>query len=217
MQYDLTSLQPVLPEIFMLGAACVVLVVDLFLTQRTRMWTYGLTLVALIGAIALTAWASGPDKQFLFDGSYVRDPVSDVVKIALLTVNLFAMAYARDYLIQQDIYRGEFYILSLFATLGMMVMASANNFLTAYLGLELLALSLYALVAFDRDSLKGAEAAMKYFVLGALASGMLLYGISMLYGATGALGFHEVEWLSSLAQCPSICGCPTSTTARPPR
>ena len=121
MQYDLTSLQPVLPEIFMLGAACVVLVVDLFLTQRTRMWTYGLTLVALIGAIALTAWASGPDKQFLFDGSYVRDPVSDVVKIALLTVNLFAMAYARDYLIQQDIYRGEFYILSLFATLGMMV------------------------------------------------------------------------------------------------
>ena len=192
MQYDLTSLQPVLPEIFMLGAACVVLVVDLFLTQRTRMWTYGLTLVALIGAIALTAWASGPDKQILFDGSYVRDPVSDVVKIALLTVNLFAMAYARDYLIQQDIYRGEFYILSLFATLGMMVMASANNFLTAYLGLELLALSLYALVAFDRDSLKGAEAAMKYFVLGALASGMLLYGISMLYGATGALGFHEV-------------------------
>jgi NADH-quinone oxidoreductase subunit N len=156
------------------------------------MWTYGLTLAALVGAIALTAWVGGADKQILFDGSYVRDPISDVVKIAILAVNLFVMAYARDYLIQQDIYRGEFYILTLFATLGMMVMASANNFLTVYLGLELLALSLYALVAFDRDSLKGAEAAMKYFILGALASGMLLYGISMLYGATGALNFPEV-------------------------
>lgn len=192
MQYDLTSLQPVLPEIFMLGAVCVVLVVDLFLTQRTRFWTYGLTLAALVGAIAVTAWVAGPDKQILFDGSYVRDPVSDVLKIALLGINLFVMAYARDYLEQQGIYRGEFYILTLFATLGMMVMASANSFLTVYLGLELLALSMYALVAFDRDSTKGAEAAMKYFVLGALASGMLLYGISMLYGATGALNFPDV-------------------------
>ena len=192
MQYDLTSLHPVLPEIFMLAAACVVLVVDLFLSQRTRMWTYGLTLVALLGTIALTAWVSGPQTQILFDGSYVRDPVSDVVKIALLIIDLFVMVYARDYLVQQDIYRGEFYMLALFATLGMMVMASANNFLTAYLGLELLALSMYALVAFDRDSIKGAEAAMKYFVLGALASGMLLYGISMLYGATGSLNFPEV-------------------------
>lgn len=192
MQYDLISLQPVLPEIFMLGAACVVLVVDLFLTQRTRFWTYGLTLAALVGAIALTAWGAGPEKQVLFDGSYVRDPVSDVLKIALLTINLFAMAYARDYLDQQDIYRGEFYILALFASLGMMIMASSGNFLTVYLGLELLALSMYALVAFDRDSIKGSEAAMKYFVLGALASGMLLYGISMLYGATGSLNFTEV-------------------------
>jgi len=192
MQYDLTSLHPVLPEIFMLAAACVVLVVDLFLSQRTRMWTYGLTLVALLGTIALTAWVSGPQTQILFDGSYVRDPVSDVVKIALLIIDLFVMVYARDYLVQQGIYRGEFYMLALFATLGMMVMASANNFLTAYLGLELLALSMYALVAFDRDSIKGAEAAMKYFVLGALASGMLLYGISMLYGATGSLNFPEV-------------------------
>lgn len=192
MQYDLTSLHPVLPEIFMLAAACVVLVVDLFLSQRTRMWTYGLTLVALLGTLALTAWVSGPQTQILFDGSYVRDPVSDVVKIALLIIDLFVMVYARDYLVQQGIYRGEFYMLALFATLGMMVMASANNFLTAYLGLELLALSMYALVAFDRDSIKGAEAAMKYFVLGALASGMLLYGISMLYGATGSLNFPEV-------------------------
>ncbi|RMG33164.1 MAG: NADH-quinone oxidoreductase subunit NuoN, partial [Gammaproteobacteria bacterium] len=102
------------------------------------------------------------------------------------------MAYGRGYLIGQGIYRGEYFILTLFATLGMMIMASAYSFLTLYLGLELLALSMYALVAFDRDSIKGAEAAMKYFVLGALASGMLLYGISMLYGATGSLSFPEV-------------------------
>lgn len=187
MQYDLISLQPVMPEIFMLGAACLVLVVDLFLTQRTRMWTYGLTLAALLGAIALTAWAAGPERQVLFDGSYVRDPVSDVLKIALLTITVFVMVYARDYLLQRGIYRGEFYTLALFASLGMMIMASAGNFLTVYLGLELLALSMYALVAFDRDSVKGSEAAMKYFVLGALASGLLLYGMSMLYGATGTL------------------------------
>jgi len=193
MQYDLISLQPVMPEIFMLGAACLVLVVDLFLTQRTRMWTYGLTLAALLGAIALTAWAAGPERQVLFDGSYVRDPVSDVLKIALLTITVFVMVYARDYLLQRGIYRGEFYTLALFASLGMMIMASAGNFLTVYLGLELLALSMYALVAFDRDSVKGSEAAMKYFVLGALASGLLLYGMSMLYGATGTLNLAAMS------------------------
>ncbi len=193
MQYDLISLQPVMPEIFMLGAACLVLVVDLFLTQRTRMWTYGLTLATLLGAIALTAWAAGPERQVLFDGSYVRDPVSDVLKIALLTITVFVMVYARDYLLQRGIYRGEFYTLALFASLGMMIMASAGNFLTVYLGLELLALSMYALVAFDRDSVKGSEAAMKYFVLGALASGLLLYGMSMLYGATGTLNLAAMS------------------------
>ncbi len=192
MQYDLTSLQPVLPELFLLGAACLVLVVDLFLSPRTRMVSYGLSLMALIGTIALVAWVAGPERQTLFAGSFVRDPVADVLKIALLSVGVLALAYGRGYLLGQGIYRGEYFILALFALLGMMVMASAGNFLTLYLGLELLALSMYALVAFDRDSLKGAEAAMKYFVLGALASGMLLYGISMLYGATGSLTFAEV-------------------------
>jgi NADH-quinone oxidoreductase subunit N len=192
MQYDLTSLQPVFPEIFLLSATCVVLVVDLFLSQRTRLLTYGLSLLALVGTIAVTVGVGGHDTQVLFDGSYVRDPASDLMKVSLLLVTGFAMVYAKDYLVQQEIYRGEYYILGLFAALGMMVMASAYSFLTVYLGLELLALSLYALVAFDRDSAKGSEAAMKYFVLGALASGMLLYGISMVYGATGALSFPEV-------------------------
>ncbi|MBT8428651.1 MAG: NADH-quinone oxidoreductase subunit NuoN, partial [Gammaproteobacteria bacterium] len=107
-------------------------------------------------------------------------------------VTLFGFVYAKDYLRGQGILRGEYYVLGLFAVLGMMVMISANSFLTVYLGLELLALCLYALVAFNRESKSGAEAAMKYFVLVALASGMLLYGISMVYGATGQLSFPEV-------------------------
>jgi NADH-quinone oxidoreductase subunit N len=192
MEYNLTTLHPVLPEIFLLSAACLVLVVDLFLSQRTRLVTYGLTLASLLGAVAVTVWVSNGETQILFDGSYVRDPVSDMVKIGLLIVTLFAVVYAKDYLVQQDIYRGEYFMLVLFATLGMMIMASAYSFLTVYLGLELLALSLYSLVPFNRDSQQGSEAGMKYFVLGALASGMLLYGISMLYGATGALTFTEV-------------------------
>ena len=192
MQYDLTSLMPVMPEIFLLTAACIVLVVDLFLTQRTRLFTYGLSLAALVGTIAVTIWSGGGEAQVLFHGSYIRDPMSDLLKVSLLGVTGLAMVYAKDFLVQLEIYRGEYYTLALFAALGMMIMASAYSFLTVYLGLELLALSMYALVAFDRDSQKGSEAAMKYFVLGALASGMLLYGISMLYGATGALSFPQV-------------------------
>ena len=192
MEYTFATMQPVLPEIFLLTAACLILVIDLFLTDRTRLLTYGLSLAALIGAVALTQFAAGTERQIILHGSFVRDPMSDVLKTGLLLVTLFGFVYAKDYLREQGIFRGEYYVLGLFAVLGMMVMISANSFLTAYLGLELLALCLYALVAFHRDSKTGAEAAMKYFVLGALASGMLLYGISMVYGATGKLSFPEV-------------------------
>jgi NADH-quinone oxidoreductase subunit N len=193
MEYNLTTLTPVLPEIFLLTAACMILVVDLFLSERTRLVTYGLTLGALIGTVFLVQYAAGPATEIILYGSYVRDPMSDVLKTGLLLVSLFAFVYAKDYLREQGMLRGEYFVLGLFAVLGMMVMISANSFLTAYLGLELLALCLYALVAFQRDSRLGAEAAMKYFVLGALASGMLLYGMSMVYGATGHLTFAEVS------------------------
>jgi len=192
MEYNLTTLTPVLPEMFLLTAACLILVIDLFLSERTRLLTYGLSLAALIGAVALTQYAAGTAREIIFDGSFVRDPMADVLKTGLLLVTLFAFVYAKDYLRELGILRGEYFVLGLFAVLGMMVMISANSFLTVYLGLELLALCLYALVAFHRDSKTGAEAAMKYFVLGALASGMLLYGISMVYGATGQLNFPEV-------------------------
>jgi len=192
MEYNLTTLQPVLPEMFLLGATCLILVIDLFLSDRMRLVTYGLALAALIGTVGLTQMVAGPGREVILDGSFIRDPMADVLKTGLLLVTLFAFVYAKDYLREQGTLRGEYYVLGLFAVLGMMVMISANSFLTVYLGLELLALCLYALVAFHRDSSKGAEAAMKYFVLGALASGMLLYGISMVYGATGQLVFPEV-------------------------
>ena len=176
----------------MLVAACVVLIVDLFLTERTRLVTYVLSLAALV-VTGATIIATAGDPVMSFEGSFVRDAVADVMKMGILTVTGFAMIYAKDYLVQQGIYRGEYYTLALFSVLGMMIMSSAFNFITIYLGLELLALSMYALVAFNRDSMGGAEAAMKYFVLGALASGLLLYGISLFYGATGSLSFAEVS------------------------
>jgi NADH-quinone oxidoreductase subunit N len=192
MQFEMSTFIPVMPEIVMLVAACVVLIVDLFLTERTRLVTYVLSLAALV-ITGATIIATAGDPVESFEGSFVRDAVADVMKMGILTVTGFAMVYAKDYLVQQGIYRGEYYTLALFSVLGMMIMSSAYNFITIYLGLELLALSMYALVAFNRDSMGGAEAAMKYFVLGALASGLLLYGISLFYGATGSLSFAEVS------------------------
>ncbi|MES9883909.1 MAG: NADH-quinone oxidoreductase subunit NuoN [Sedimenticola sp.] len=192
MQFDISNLIPVLPEIFILTAACVVLVVDLFLKEEQRIISYGITQVSLLLAVGITLLTGGEGSQIIFDGSVVRDAMSDVLKISIYIVSAVGFLYAKDYLIDRDLFKGEFYVLGLFAVLGMMVMVSANSFLTVYLGLELLALSLYALVAFNRDSSEGSEAAMKYFVLGALASGMLLYGISMIYGATGSIEFQAV-------------------------
>lgn len=191
-EFDISSLIPVLPELFILTMACVVLVLDLFLKEGYRVVSYGLAQITLLAAVPLTLFVGGGETQVVFDGSYVRDAMGDLLKAAVYVVSIGAFLYAKGYLRDRGLFKGEYYVLGLFAILGMMVMISAGSFLSAYLGLELLSLSLYALVAFDRDSKTGSEAAMKYYVLGAIASGMLLYGISMLYGATGSLGFREV-------------------------
>ncbi len=193
MNFDVANLYPVLPEIVLLTMACVILVVDLFLDDSQRAITYALSQITLIAALAAAGWVAAPEAQVVFDGSYVRDAMSDVLKVFLYIITLFAFVYSKDHLRDRDLFKGEYYVLALFAVLGMSVMISANSFLTVYLGLELLALCLYALVALDRDSRLGSEAAMKYFVLGALASGMLLYGISMVYGATGSIQFSTVS------------------------
>lgn len=193
MQFDTSSLIPVLPEIFILSAACLILVVDLFLKEEQRVISYGMTLISLLLAIIVTLMTSPDETRIVFDGSVVRDSMADILKIAIFIISAGAFLYSKDYLRDRDLFKGEYYVLGLFAILGMMVMISANSFLTVYLGVELLALSFYALVAFNRDSTGGAEAAMKYFVLGALASGMLLYGISMIYGATGSIEFQAIS------------------------
>ncbi len=181
-----------LPELFVLSMACLVLVVDVYLDQSQRERTYQLSVLTMIGALLLTLPGVGGSTVVTFSGHFVRDLLGDTLKISLYLSTAMAFLYARDYLRDKDMFRGEFYVLGLFAVLGMQVMISSHSFLSVYLGLELLSLSLYALVAFNRDSLLASEAAMKYFVLGALASGMLLYGISMVYGATGSVDFSEI-------------------------
>ncbi len=192
MHFDMSDLVPVAPEIFLVSAACLVLVVDLFLQDSQRILTYGLTQISLLVTVLLTLLVAGPDPQVVLSGTYIRDPLADALKVAICVVAAIALVYAKDYLRERSLFKGEFFVLGLFAVLGMMIMVSANGFLTMYLGLELLSLSLYAMVAFNRDSRMASEAAMKYFVLGAMASGMLLYGISMIYGATGYIEFQAV-------------------------
>jgi NADH-quinone oxidoreductase subunit N len=187
------DLMPALPEMVMLAMTCLVLVVDLFLPQEKRGFTLllsvatlGLTIAAVIAVAPVSAVSS-------FGGSFILDQLAVVLKIATCGITILVFIYSRDYLADHNIYKGEYYVLGLFATLGMMVMISAHSFLLVYLGLELLSLSLYAMIAFNRNSSSAAEAAMKYFVLGAMASGLLLYGISIFYGITGTIDLNQVS------------------------
>jgi len=186
MQY-ITPLAPAYAELFLLGMVCVILVADLFVNDENRVVTYTLTQLALAGAFAITYITATGQPEYTFSGMFVDDLMSDVLKLLVYLGVMVMLVYSRPYVAVRGMFRGEFFALTLFATLGMMVMISANHLLALYLGLELLSLSLYAMVALQRDSATATEAAMKYFVLGALASGMLLYGMSMLYGATGNL------------------------------
>jgi NADH-quinone oxidoreductase subunit N len=181
------------PEIILLVATCVLLVTDLFVPDTRRNITYVLTLVILVltGAACWMLLSSGI-VTYAFGGMYVTDPMASLLKlVAIITVAL-VLVYAQSYARDRGLWKGEFFTLSLFSLLGIMLMISANNLLVIYLGLELQALSLYTLVALRRDDARSSEAAMKYFVLGALASGFLLYGMSMLYGATGTLDINEM-------------------------
>jgi len=192
MTFEIPTFSLALPEMWLLLMACVVLVVDLFFPGREHAPAFYLSQLTLViaGWLAFdTQW--GID-EVSFNGTYVADTLAALLKIAVAGLGVIAFGYSRDYLRQRDLLRGEFYLIGLFGVLGMFVMASAHNMLTIYLGLELLSLSLYTLVAYDRDSWRGSEAAMKYFVLGALSSGMLLYGMSMIYGAAGSLDLAEI-------------------------
>jgi NADH-quinone oxidoreductase subunit N len=195
MQY-IQPLWPAFPEIFLLAMACVILIADLFVIDEHRGVTYNLTQLALAGCAVVTwmtaAYLNTGEPVHTFSGMFVSDLMSDVLKLITYFGVMAILVYSRDYIAQRGMFRGEFFALVMFATLGMMVMISANSLLTLYLGLELLSLALYAMVALQRDSPTATEAAMKYFVLGALASGMLLYGMSMIYGATGTLEITRI-------------------------
>ena len=194
----LTTLPPAFlayPEIFLLAAACAILLIDLFLGEETRWLSYALSLAALLGCAVLTvvvAGATGGRPAHTFNGMFVSDLMANLLKMFTYVAVTLCLVYSRTYLSDRGLFRGEYFALVLFATLGMMVMISASHFLTLYLGLELMSLCLYSLVALNRDSALSTEAAMKYFVLGALASGLLLYGMSMIYGATGSLEIIDV-------------------------
>ena len=192
MNFVVPQFSPALPEMFVLAMACLILVLDLFLSERSRVVTYLLSQATLVGAAVLSLGQFGSGRVVTFDGSFVADDMGHVLKAFVYLTGFLVFLYSRDYLRLRGLLRGEYFVLGLFSILGMMVMISAHSFLALYLGLELLSLSLYALVAFHRDSAAASEAAMKYFVTGALASGMLLYGMSMLYGATGTLDLAAV-------------------------
>ena len=186
-QFVMPDLYPALPEIFLLCMACAILLGEFVLGRGQRWFAPSMTLVTLLGCGIITLRTMDGMTVLTFSGMFVDDLFADFLKLLLYVAVGTTVIYGRSYLMARRLDKPEFYLLLLFATLGMMVMISAAHLLTIYLGLELLSLSLYAMVAIDRDSPRATEAAMKYFVLGALASGLLLYGMSMIYGATQTL------------------------------
>ena len=188
----LSALFPAYAEIFLLVMVSVILIADLYTSGRTKTVTYLLVQLTLLGCSLITVVTHQVGITYLFNGMYVDDLMSDVLKLFSYLAVSMMLVYSRSYLLARGLFSGEFLALVLFSLLGMMVMISASHFITLYLGLELLSLSLYAMVALQRDSAVATEAAMKYFILGALASGLLLYGMSMLYGATGTLDVRAI-------------------------
>lgn len=183
----------ILPEIFVLAMACVVLLVDLYIPQKRRLLTYGLTQLTLLGALIISVCLFRESDGVYFGQMIVHDQMASCLKIAIYIASFFVFLFSRDYLEQHRIRQSEFYILGLFSILGMMVLVSGNHLVTLYLGLELMSLPIYAMVALHRDDSHAIEAAIKYFVLGAIASGMLLYGLSMLYGVAHNLSLSGIE------------------------
>lgn len=202
MNYLQSLFSVALPEVILISMACVILLVDAFVKKSSTRLVFLLTQLTLIAAFVITY------KQFYdftslttaFDGQYIYDKFSLFAKACIYLFSFFAFAYSSDYFAVRKKIKNEYYILGLLAVLGMSVMVSAFTLLTLYLGLELLSLPLYAMVAMNKDSTASTEAAMKYFVLGALASGILLYGMSLIYGLTGSLQLNDIATILQTKQ-----------------
>jgi NADH-quinone oxidoreductase subunit N len=191
MNFTAPAFAPAIPEMFVFGMACFILLVDVYISERYRVVTYWLSLATLAGAAWQTEGLT-PATRISFDGMFVNDALAQALKLFTYIITAAVFLYSRDYLQQRNQFKGEFYVLGLFGMLGVMVLISAHSLLTLYIGLELLSLSQYALIALDRDSGVASESAMKFFVLGAIASGILLYGMSILYGIAGTLDLGEL-------------------------
>lgn len=186
MTISAADLQPLLPELTLIGGAFALLMLDLFLDNSRRIITHALALIVMAAVVWMLATGVG-GQGAVFSGMFVRDTLADVSKVVIVAVSALSLVYGWPYLRERNLYPGEAPVLVMFATAGMMMMVSAGSLVMVYLGLELLALCSYALVALNRDDGLSTEAAMKYIVLGSLASGLLLYGMSLVYGATGSL------------------------------
>ncbi|MEL0035711.1 MAG: NADH-quinone oxidoreductase subunit NuoN [Gammaproteobacteria bacterium] len=190
-------------EIFMLIMACVVLVADLFVKDKEHTLTYYLTLVTMAAGFYLTA-QNGlvVTPEIAYAGTYIQDSMSILLKLAIFIIAFIVTIYSRPYINERAILRGEYYMLVVFATLGALILVSAHSLLTIYLGLELMTLSTYAMVASHRDSSEASEAAMKYFVMGAVASAFMLFGMSLVYGGAATLEIGQIA--DAMVDSPSL-------------
>ncbi|SFS12722.1 NADH-quinone oxidoreductase subunit N [Dyella sp. OK004] len=193
-----------LPELYLVVAACLLLLLDAFMKPEQRGVLHWLSVAVLLVGIYLVVAGQPPQPVVAFGGMFVRDGVAEILKVFALLCTALVFIYARPYLIDRKLFIGEFYTLTIFAVIGIMLLVSAGSLVTVYLGLELLTLSSYALVALNRDSPLSSEAAIKYFVLGALASGMLLYGMSMVYGATATLDLASLHTAAAHTGMPNL-------------
>jgi NADH-quinone oxidoreductase subunit N len=180
-----------LPEIFLLSMICIILLTDLIFKSKSLV--YYLSQLTLLGLFGISLYLFKTPVTVSFNGMFVLDPLASLLKLLIYITNFLVFWMARDYVTERKMPFAEYYLLALFAMLGMMILVSAHNFIVLFLSLELSALPVYAMVALWNDSTYGAEASMKYFVMGALASGLLLYGLSMVYGATGSLSLAMIS------------------------
>ncbi|MDQ6971359.1 MAG: NADH-quinone oxidoreductase subunit N, partial [Mariprofundaceae bacterium] len=188
---EMPTIAPLIPEMFVAVMAMTILMWDLFLPKERKVWTGYAAILTCVVAGGLTLNLGLASSVSAFYGFFVLDPFAAYAKLLIYAGTALAIILSLDY-IKEEFGVGEYYALMLFGMLGMMLMVSAPNFITMYLGLELMALCTYVLVAFQRDVLRSSEAGLKYFILGSLASGILLYGITFLYGVTGSLDFATI-------------------------
>ena len=201
---NLTDVLTILPELYLLAATCVLLLMDVFLRDDQKGLTHWLAIAIAAVAIWLVIGNGQSDVASAFGGMYLNDGMATVLKVFILLSTILVFIYARPYLKQRNLHVGEFYSLTLFASIGAMFLVSAGNLVTVYVGLQLLALCSYTLVALNRESPLSSEAAMKYFVLSALASGMLLFGMSMIYGGTASLDLEQIATVAPHAAHPNL-------------